>query len=110
MEGLHRISVHTKYRKIQAEWLAIPSDVGYLVHAVLPAEVTKSIRHINNNKASSTSGECFLGGSCLQWFNYCIACDRYNKDVGRKKGLSLNNNNNNDNGRNGSFFTWLATS
>ena len=41
----------TKYQTIQAEWLAIPSIVVYLVPAVLPAEVTQSISNINNNKA-----------------------------------------------------------
>ena len=39
------------YTKDQAEWLAIPSIVVHPVPAVLPAEVTKYIRHINNNKA-----------------------------------------------------------
>ena len=43
--------VYTKDQTIQAEWLAIPSTVVDPVPAVLPAEVTKTIRHINNNKA-----------------------------------------------------------
>ena len=44
-------SVYTKDQTIQAEWLAIRSTVVDPVPAVLPAEVTKTIRHINNNKA-----------------------------------------------------------
>ena len=44
-------SVYTKDQTIQAEWLAIPSTVVDPVPAVLPAEVTTTIRHINNNKA-----------------------------------------------------------
>ena len=44
-------SVYTKDQTIKAEWLAIPSTVVDPVPAVLPAEVTKTIRHINNNKA-----------------------------------------------------------
>ena len=44
-------SMYTKDQTIQAEWLAIPIIVVYPVPAVLPAEVTKTIRHINNNKA-----------------------------------------------------------
>ena len=52
MERLHRItSLYTKDPTIQAEWLAIPSIVVDPVPAVLPADVTKTIRHINNNKA-----------------------------------------------------------
>ena len=43
--------MYTKGPPIQAEWLAIPSTVVDPVPAVLPAEVTKTIRHINNNKA-----------------------------------------------------------
>ena len=43
-------SVYTKDQTIQAEWLAIPSTVVDPVPSVLP-EVTKTIRHINNNKA-----------------------------------------------------------
>ena len=43
--------MYTKDQTIQAEWLAIPIIVVYPVPAVLPAEVTKTIRHINNNKA-----------------------------------------------------------
>ena len=43
-------SVYTKDQTIQAEWLAIPSTVVDPVPAVLPAEVTKTMRHINNNK------------------------------------------------------------
>ena len=45
-------SVYTKDQTIQAEWLAIPSTVVDPVPAVLPAEVTKTIRHINNNKST----------------------------------------------------------
>ena len=44
-------SLYTKDQTIHAEWLAIPSIVVDPVPAVLPAEVTKTIRHINNNKA-----------------------------------------------------------
>ena len=44
-------SVYTKDQTIQAEWLVIPSTVVDPVHTVLPAEVTTTIRHINNNKA-----------------------------------------------------------
>ena len=44
-------SLYTKYQTIHAEWLAIPSIVVDPVPAVLPAEVTKTIRLINNNKA-----------------------------------------------------------
>ena len=43
--------MYTKDQTIQAEWLAIPSIVVDPVPAVLAAEVTKTIRHINNNKA-----------------------------------------------------------
>ena len=42
-------SLYTKDQTIQAEWLAIPSIVVDPVPAVLPAEVTKNIRLINNN-------------------------------------------------------------
>ena len=42
VEGLHRITVHTKDQTIQAEWLAIPSIVVDPMPAVLPAEVTKT--------------------------------------------------------------------
>ena len=42
--------MYTKDKTIQAEWLAIPSNVVDPVPVVLPAEVTKSIRHTNNNK------------------------------------------------------------
>ena len=38
----------TKDQTIHAEWLSVGVDP---VPAVLPAEVTKTIRHINNNKA-----------------------------------------------------------
>ena len=51
MERLHRISIHTKDQTIQAGWLAIPSIIVDPVPAVLPAEVTTSIRHFTNNKA-----------------------------------------------------------
>ena len=44
-------SLYTKDQTIHADWLAIPSIVVDPVPAVLPAEVTKTIRHINNNKA-----------------------------------------------------------
>ena len=44
-------SLYTKDQTIHADWLAIPSIVVDPVPAVLPAEVTKAIRHINNNKA-----------------------------------------------------------
>ena len=44
-------SLYTKDQTIQAEWLAIPSIVVDPVPAFLPAEVTQTIRHINNNKA-----------------------------------------------------------
>ena len=43
--------MYTKDQSTHAEWLAIPSNVVYPVPAVLLAEVTKAIRHINNNKA-----------------------------------------------------------
>ena len=43
-------SLYTKDQTIHADWLAIPSIVVDPVPAVLPAEVTKAIRHINNNK------------------------------------------------------------
>ncbi len=42
--------MYTKDQTIQAVWLAIPSNVVDPVPAFLPAEVTKAIRHINNNK------------------------------------------------------------
>ena len=45
-------SVYTKDQIIQAEWLAIPSNVVDPMTAALPAEVTQAIRHINNNKAT----------------------------------------------------------
>ena len=45
------VLLYTKDQTIHADWLAIPSIVVDPVPAVLPAEVTKSIRHINNNKA-----------------------------------------------------------
>ena len=44
-------SLYTKDQTIQAERLAIPSIVVDPEPAVLPAEVSKTIRHINNNKA-----------------------------------------------------------
>ena len=44
-------SLYTNDQTIQADWLAIPSIVVNPVPAVLPAEVTQTIRHINNNKA-----------------------------------------------------------
>ena len=44
-------SLYTKDQTIHADWLAIPSIVVDPVPAVLPAEVTKTIRHVNNNKA-----------------------------------------------------------
>ena len=43
-------SVYTKDHASQAERLAIPSNVVDTVPAVLTPEVTKAIRHINNNK------------------------------------------------------------
>ena len=43
--------MNMKDQIIQAEWLATPSTVVDPVHAVLPAEVTQTIIHINNNKS-----------------------------------------------------------
>ena len=43
--------MYTRDQTIQAEQLAISSIVIDPVPAVLPAEVTKTIRHINKNKA-----------------------------------------------------------
>ena len=47
--------MYTKDQTIHAEWLAIPTNVADPVPAVLPAEGTPSIRHINNNKAPGSN-------------------------------------------------------
>ena len=43
--------MHTKGQTIQAEWLAILSNVVDPVPAALPADITTTIIHIDNNTA-----------------------------------------------------------
>ena len=59
--GATQNPVYTKDQTIQAEWLSIQSNVLEPVHAVLPAEVIKYMRHINSNKSPGSDDLNIIG-------------------------------------------------